>query len=114
MQDPAKATDAATLFQQGYGPYQPKCQYPIDSRGRHFSSKWYVEFKWLEYSPHLDKAYCFPCRVFNRNSQQEQVFVSIGFQNWRKAVEVSCTSTFYYSQNSISDMENRSEKAEQS
>ena len=87
IRDPAKVTDAAALFQQGYGPYQPKRQCPTDSKGRRFSYKWYVDFKWLEYSPHLDKAYCFPCRVFNRNNHNDLAFVSTGFQNWKRALE---------------------------
>ena len=78
--DPANGVDAAaTMFQEGYGPYQPRCQYPVDCHGRHFCIQWYTQFKWLEYSPIINKAFCFPCCVFGTKGRHQEAFASNGF-----------------------------------
>ncbi len=46
---------------------------------------WFQTFAWLEYSVKKDSAYCFACRVFGKNLKQD-IFVSSGFKNWKKAV----------------------------
>ncbi|KAL6542829.1 hypothetical protein OROHE_010349 [Orobanche hederae] len=61
------------------GPYHPKLlEYPRTQCGkqnRRFQEHWYEKFRWLEYSPTTDKAYCFHCFLFggvqNRRSQGE-------------------------------------------
>lgn len=51
------------------GPFQPK--FNVDpyakfgDKQRSFNSSWYDQFKWLEYNLTEDKAFCFPCRLFN-------------------------------------------------
>ena len=75
------------MFHEGYGPYQPRCQYLFDSHGRHFCAQWYTLFKWLEYSPSINKAFCFPCRVFGNTGHHQEAFISNGFQNWKSALE---------------------------
>ena len=35
-----------------------------NGRRRSFLSKWYTTYDWLEYSPIVDKMYCFVCRCF--------------------------------------------------
>ena len=86
--DPVNGVDAAaTTFHEGHGPYQPRCRYPVDYHGRHFCTQWYTQFKWLEYSPSINKAFCFPCRVFGTKGHHQEAFVSNGFQNWKSALE---------------------------
>ena len=50
------------------GPHQPRLsKYKVavhNRKARSFCSKWYDMYKWLEYSPKVDKMYCFTCRVF--------------------------------------------------
>ena len=46
-----------------------------------------TQFDWLEYSPSVNKAFCFVCRVFGRTSKQHEAFVSTGFQKWKSALE---------------------------
>ena len=81
-------TRALQLFQQGYGPYQPKPHNATkDVNGRKFLFKWYGEILWLEYSPNLDHAFCFPCRIFGRIGRYEEAFVSAGLRKWKVAID---------------------------
>ena len=48
---------------------------------------WYSHFIWLEYSLELDRAFCFPCRLFGQVGQYDQSFVSKGFHKWKDALE---------------------------
>ncbi|XP_073057048.1 uncharacterized protein [Primulina eburnea] len=46
-------------------------QYPLNKNSLHprrFQSSWYELFPWLEYSLAKDKAFCFPCFIFNKPS----------------------------------------------
>ena len=51
------------------GPHQPVLQkYPCNnaiskSKQNSFSAQWYQEFSYLEYSPSLDRAFCFACSL---------------------------------------------------
>lgn len=78
------------------GPKQPKLnKYPQTSFGsnknkrmRSFSSNYYSEYPWLEYSIMKDAAFCFPCRFFSlKNNGEYEVFTVKGFNNWKKASE---------------------------
>ena len=86
VRDPACGPEAAIpLFQQGYAAYQPKtCSFPMDAKGRRFIIRWYTSFKWLDYSPRLNQAFCFPCRIFAHN---DKAFIGVGFQKWKDALE---------------------------
>jgi len=73
------------------GPFQPKLKmYPriqFGNRARSFQSAWYDDFRWLEYSLKLDRAFCFVCRMFNTVSglnvrKIDLAFTNKGFQNW--------------------------------
>ncbi|KAJ8049167.1 Zinc finger MYM-type protein 1 [Holothuria leucospilota] len=69
------------------GPFQPDCTFPV-SNGRKFRKEWFSIFKWLEYSPALDKAFCFPCHVFPGNGCMEEAFTrKQGFKNWKKGIK---------------------------
>lgn len=77
------------------GPYRPILKlYPRTLQGskqRSFQKSWYEIYSWLEYSPKIDAAFCFPCRCFNGNKsnsgQTEKVFSKTGFNSWFKAFE---------------------------
>lgn len=77
------------------GPYRPMLKlYPRTIQGskqRSFQKSWYEMYSWLEYSPLVDAAFCFPCRCFNGNEintgQTEKVFTKTGFNSWYRASE---------------------------
>ncbi len=54
----------------------------ISGKTRSFSSRWYDEFKWIEYSRSRDAIFCKACRHFP-GSQTEYSFVRNGFQDWK-------------------------------
>lgn len=54
---------------------------------------------WIEYSPALDKAFCFPCRAFPGKGCMEDAFRKHGFNNLKKS-----TNKFSDHQNSISHL----------
>lgn len=62
-----------------------------NARNRSFSTDWYKDFNWLEYSPVKDAAFCFPCRYFTINSSitkgqnEEDAFTEKVFTSWNKA-----------------------------
>ena len=66
------------------GPYQPKLgSYPstIDGvQGRKFNYRWFKDWPWLEYSVEKDKAYCFPCFLFDTYPSHHPAFTECGFQ----------------------------------
>lgn len=54
---------------------------------RSFNKLWFDTFEWLEYSPKLNKAFCFSCQQFNstdglNKDQIDFVFSRHGFKNW--------------------------------
>ncbi|XP_076841026.1 zinc finger MYM-type protein 1-like [Brachyhypopomus gauderio] len=58
----------------------------MGDRRRSFKSAWYHIHPWLEYSQHLDSAYCYACRHFSPPNSPDTVFDSpVGFKNWKKA-----------------------------
>ncbi|XP_022181296.1 zinc finger MYM-type protein 1-like [Myzus persicae] len=76
------------------GPFQPKLKlYPrtkFGDRFRCFNKSWYELFNWLEYSVKLDRAFCFPCRMFTNSSginagHTESTYSKVGFNNWKLA-----------------------------
>jgi hypothetical protein len=98
------------------GPCQPKLNmYPRTKFGekqRSFNSFWYDQFKWLEYSITADRAFCFPCRLFNNSSginvgHAEVNYSKVGFNNWKNATskfrEHQLTKTHLNSTNSLTD-----------
>lgn len=74
------------------GPSRPILDFPrkkMGDRQRCFSSKYYEECPWIEYSVNEDKVYCFVCRNFcTKNLRaQNQKFVTSGYDNWKKIGE---------------------------
>ena len=63
-----------------------------NGRCRSFLSKWYTTYDWLEYSPIVDKMYCFVCRCFAHRvvgsvGHIDAAFTSSGTQakRWKNA-----------------------------
>lgn len=76
------------------GPFQPKLKlYPrtkFGDRFRCFNKSWYELFNWLEYSVKLDRAFCFPCKMFTNFSginagYTDSAYSKVGFNNWKLA-----------------------------
>lgn len=76
-------------------PFQPKLNvYPrikLGHKQRSFNSSRYDQFKWLEYSFAADRAFCFPCRLFNNSSginvgHAEVNYFKVCFNNWKNAI----------------------------
>ncbi|XP_050141174.1 uncharacterized protein LOC126617178 [Malus sylvestris] len=62
------------------------------SNNRCFVTPWFDNFKWLEYSIVKDAAFCRYCYLFKCDFNKEgnvgsDVFIEIGFTNWRKGLE---------------------------
>ncbi|XP_047949280.1 zinc finger MYM-type protein 1-like [Salvia hispanica] len=77
------------------GPCQPKGHvFRKTSYGkekRSFQAKWFEKHIWLEYSVEKEAAFCFWCYLFkpiNANRFGDDVFVSTGFKNWKKALAI--------------------------
>ena len=83
-------TDAQRTFLVETGPRRiTDIQFPTNDSGRHFSPYYYtrklangetVDRRWLVYSEHCDKVFCFCCRLFGSGSNN---FVTAGCCNWQ-------------------------------
>ncbi|XP_004304880.1 PREDICTED: zinc finger MYM-type protein 1-like [Fragaria vesca subsp. vesca] len=69
------------------GPFQPELVFPLSEHGdqqRRFQYSWFKDNPWLEYSIALDKAYCFPCFLFDTENSKNHTFTLEGFRNWKR------------------------------
>ncbi|XP_060855121.1 zinc finger MYM-type protein 1-like [Metopolophium dirhodum] len=71
------------------GPNRPiQKEYPkskFGSQNRAFSSSYYANFEWLEYSIKKNAVFCYACRMFANNfGYTEDTFIKTGFNNWKK------------------------------
>lgn len=78
------------------GPVQPILDnYPLtkyNKQNRSFSSKYFENSPWLEYSIKQNAVFCFPCRNFSKGKgnligHESDLFISKGFSNWKKIKE---------------------------
>ncbi|KAM5580830.1 hypothetical protein ABKV19_010172 [Rosa sericea] len=69
------------------GPFQPELEFPFTEQGsqqRRFQFSWFKSYPWLEYSIALDKAYCFPCFLFDTEVSHHPAFTIDGFKAWKR------------------------------
>lgn len=79
---------------------------------RGFLKQYYDVYKWIEYSPAKDAAFCFPCRICRGNSlnssQIDLAFSTKGFKNWKNATKAfnnhQKTKAHNYSSESMSKL----------
>ncbi|KAL5833527.1 hypothetical protein ACOSQ3_017201 [Xanthoceras sorbifolium] len=69
-------------------PFQPILDnYPLTLDGkysRRFQQSWFQRFPWLEYSISKDKAFCFPCFLFDTFPLKHRTFTMDSFQSWKR------------------------------
>ncbi|XP_038063046.1 nascent polypeptide-associated complex subunit alpha, muscle-specific form-like, partial [Patiria miniata] len=58
-----------------------------------FQPKWFRDFPWLHVDPNVEGILCHTCAVAAKQDllkmakYKEQTFISVGFKNWKKAIE---------------------------
>ena len=79
-------------------PYQPDQTYRFPKRlfGKRLrpsQSAWFTLYSWFHYQPASDTVICYICAKLSRNgyldsiTNKDPAFISIGFCNWKKAIE---------------------------
>ncbi|XP_052203196.1 uncharacterized protein LOC127808670 [Diospyros lotus] len=72
------------------GSYQPLLlnykKTTFGNQRRSFQKNWFNQFRWLEYSPSEDKAYCFYCFLFLNDGHSSNIstLAIVGFDNWKR------------------------------
>ncbi|KAG8179238.1 hypothetical protein JTE90_004066 [Oedothorax gibbosus] len=63
------------------------------SKGRSFQKSWLIKYTWLEYEASTEKVFCKTCKeadiknLLQFSSKKDNAFISVGFSNWKKALE---------------------------
>ncbi|CAF3901627.1 unnamed protein product [Rotaria sordida] len=82
--DPCLGPAAAKQF-VFLGLYQPDFKFPT-VQNRHFCRQWYSIYSWLEYSPTIDRAFCYVCRLLYGSGKIDSWFTVTGFNSWKNAI----------------------------
>ena len=81
-------------------PFHPTCGFKFPKRAfgkqnRQAKSEWFQKHKWLHYQPGSDSVFCHVCvkaykekKLNWSKSKTERNFITVGFSNWKKALEV--------------------------
>ena len=73
---------------------QPKLENYPETLGKiqkhRFNYSWFEDFPWLEFSESKDKAFCFPCFLFDKNPPRFPKFTVEGFDNWKRVKGDQC------------------------
>ena len=60
-------------------------------QNRSCQSRWFTEFRWLDYDEANNSVTCFICKKHLKNLEmeknKEEAFLSTGFRNWKKALD---------------------------
>ena len=75
--------------------HHPILNFPPRTIGKQrqlFCSSWYQKYPWLHYQEANDSVLCFHCHVAERRHlpitlNKDLAFLSVGFSNWKKAIE---------------------------
>ncbi|CAF1031801.1 unnamed protein product [Brachionus calyciflorus] len=58
-----------------------------DKNGRSYQPHWIKTYSSIHYEEEEDLVFCFSCCVYGSAQLKSDNFVSIGFNNWKKAIE---------------------------
>ncbi|CAF1033274.1 unnamed protein product [Rotaria sordida] len=83
--DPDRGPQAAKEFLL-LGPYQPITTFPTINH-RHFCSRWYKIYPWIEFSEMTKKAYCFVYRLAYSSGRCDDAYTKNGFNIWSVAIQ---------------------------
>ena len=91
----SSTVNSSNVFEKSYQPDQTY-RFPkrlFGKRLRPSQSAWFTLYSWFHYQPASDTVICYICAKLSRNgyldsiTNKDPAFISIGFCNWKKAIE---------------------------